>query len=284
MNLKTLLDIIEEKLPPESAIEGDRIGLQVQSGRREVSSILVALELNDETIDEAIANKCNCIIAFHPLIFKPLKTITEDDRVGRLCSKLIKNSIALITVHTTFDAYSLGTSEIIAKRLGLESGGFLVPDPVLPNRGMGVVASPPKPISQAELLNRSFDLFSAPLRYADFDDDRPIEKIAIVGGSGGSFLGDALARGADAYITADMTYHTFHAISDKIMLIDPGHYEMEQFVPEGLAEYLADDLKKNGIEKILTTTVVTNPVKHYPEAGKYLDLQKNYLLNNKIMV
>jgi dinuclear metal center YbgI/SA1388 family protein len=284
MNLKTLLDIIEEKLPPGSAMQGDRIGLQVQSGLKEVSSVLFALELNDETIDEAIANKCNCIIAFHPLIFNPLKTITEDDRVGRLCSKLIKNSIALIAVHTTFDAYSLGTSEIIAKRLGLDSGGFLVPDPDISNRGMGVVASPSRPLTQEELLNRAFDLFSAPLRYADMDDGRRIERVAIVGGSGGSFLGDALESGADAFITADMTYHTFHAIKNKIMLIDPGHYEMEQFVPEGMAEYLAEDLKRNGIEKIVTTTVVTNPVKHYPEADKYLDLQKNYLLNHKIMV
>ncbi|MFP4528958.1 MAG: Nif3-like dinuclear metal center hexameric protein [Candidatus Kapaibacterium sp.] len=284
MKLKRILEIIEEKLPAQSAMEGDRIGLQVQSRLSEASSILVALEVDDSTIDEAISQNCNCIIAFHPLIFHPIKTITENDRTGRLVSRLIQNSISMIAVHTTFDAYSLGTSEIIAKRLGLESTGFLVPDPQIDNRGMGVVAAPEKPIAQSELLNRAYDVFSAPLRYSAYDDDRMIERVAIVGGSGGSFMNDALRSRSDAFITADITYHTFHAIKNKIMLIDPGHYEMEQFVPEGLAKYLAEDLKREGIEKMMTSTALTNPVSHYPEAEKYEDLQRNYLLNNKIMV
>ncbi|MDQ1265556.1 MAG: hypothetical protein QG635_707, partial [Bacteroidota bacterium] len=184
MLIENLLKIIDKYLPPKTAMIDDRLGLQVQSGRREVNKILVTLEINDEVISEAIEKNSDCIITFHPLIFHPLTSINDNDRAGKLCSELIRNSIALISIHTNFDAYSQGTSKIFADKLGLESTGFLAPDLFFEDCGMGIIAKPAAPITSGELLEKISSVCLSPLRYCEGNKVKPINKIAIVGGSG----------------------------------------------------------------------------------------------------
>ncbi|ROL62562.1 Nif3-like dinuclear metal center hexameric protein [Bacteroidetes/Chlorobi group bacterium ChocPot_Mid] len=284
MLLEKLLNIIEENFPAASAVNDDKIGLQVQSGRTEIKKILVALELNDEVLKEARKMKCDCIITFHPLIYNPLERINNDNRIGRLCTNLIKNSISLITIHTNFDSFPKGTSYILAEKLNLEIIEFLLPDTYLENRGIGVIAKPKIKIYTDELIKRVYKICNSPIRYSHFNPKKQINKIAIVGGSGFSFLQYAINKKVDAFITADITYHKFHEIDKKMLLIDPGHYEMEQFVPEAIAKFLKMSLTKNDNLKISISNILTNPVKYYPETEKYLTLQKNNLLHNNSMV
>mgnify|MGYP001614975412 CR=1 FL=1 len=281
MLLNKLLKIIEEKLPAASAIEGDRIGLQVQSGVNEVKKILITLEINPAVLKEAINKNCNCIITFHPLIYNPLTTITDNDRVGYFVSLLIKNSIALISIHTNFDTFSEGTSKILAEKLDFKVIGFLKPDIHFLDTGMGVIAISEKPLNEQELLVRVYKICKSPLRYSFLHKTKKIDRIAIVGGSGTSFINNALNSGAQAFITADISYHRFHEVNGKMMLIDPGHYEMEQFVPAGLAKLLTETLSSS--TQILLSNVLTNPVKYYPETQKYIKMQKNNLSNNNKM-
>ena len=284
MLLDKLLNIIEVNLPAASAMGEDKIGLQVQSGKKEVNKILVTLEVNDAVLKEAGKYNCDCIITFHPLIYNPLKFIKDDDRTGSLCSGLIKKSISLISVHTNFDAYSEGTSKIFASRLGLKVIDFLEPDKNFENRGMGVIAVSEKPISPEELLKRIYKICKSPIRYSIKKDLRKLDKIAIVGGSGTAFMDNAIKSGASAFITADITYHRFHEANGKLMLIDPGHYEMEQFVPEGIALLLKEKLSKTDYKSIHISNTLTNPVRYYPKTEKYLTLQKNNLLYNHMVV
>lgn len=282
MHLKRLLKVLDECLPPETAMDGDRLGLQIQSGIEEVESVLVTLELNDEVIEEAAQQKADCIITFHPLIYRPITAIYEEDRVGRLLSKLIRNDIALISIHTTFDAYPEGTSKIFAQRLGLEVDGLLVPDTDRAGFGMGVMAKPPNPLNSLELVEKVSEVCMSPVRYTLGGKDL-ISKIAIVGGSGSSFIDDAIGSGADAFITADITYHTFHLVNGRMLLIDPGHYEMEQFVPSGIAQLLAGKVKKNDLKKISVSAIRTNPIEYYPNKENYQQRQRNYLNNNTMV-
>ena len=281
MLLNKLLKIIEEKLPAVSAIEGDRIGLQVQSGVNEVNKILITLEINPAVLKEAIKINCDCIITFHPLIYNPLTTLTDNNRVGNLVTSLIKNSIALISIHTNFDTFSEGTSKILAEKLQFEIIDFLQHDINFPDTGMGVIAKPEKPIVENELLERIREICKSPIRYSSLGKKQKIDKIAIVGGNGTSFINKALNSGAQAFITADLTYHRFHEVNGKMMLIDPGHFEMEQFVPAGLAKTLSKSFDSS--VQIELSNVHTNPVKYYPETEKYIRMQKHNLLNNNKM-
>jgi len=153
MDINLLLNIIEKFLPRETAMEGDRIGLQVQAGNAEASNILISMELNDAVVEEAASLNADCIITFHPLIFHPLTQITETERVGRLLSFLIRKNISLISMHTNFDAYIYGTSRILCNKLDLEYKSFLVPDTKHEEHGMGVVCEPADKMSLEDLLN-----------------------------------------------------------------------------------------------------------------------------------
>ncbi|OGU17392.1 MAG: Nif3-like dinuclear metal center hexameric protein [Ignavibacteria bacterium GWB2_35_12] len=283
MRLDSLLNKINNILPQDSGIEGDRLGLQIQSGRNNVSNILITMEVDKNVINEAIKLKCDCIITFHPLIYNPLLKIHDNDRVGYLTSELIKNSIALISIHTNFDAFSEGTSKIFADKLGFKFEEFLIKSNLYNERGIGVIASVNKPVGINLLLKRINTVCNSPIKHSSFKINKIIKKIAIVGGSGSGFINEVLDSGVDAFITADISYHHYHQVFDRLVLIDPGHYEMEQFVPNGIAQilrkYFQNELKIN------VSSVLTNPVHYFPKGDIYCNKQKKYLINsNKKMV
>lgn len=266
MTLGDFLVEINELLPPKTAMQGDRIGLQVQSTNIDFSKALVALEVTERVIAEAISKHCELIVTFHPLIWQALLAINIDERVGNLVTKLIQSSISLFSIHTTFDSYSEGTSKIISNLLGLEYIDFLAPSQEAENCGMGIVAQFPSPVHPDDFLEIISNAFGCPLRYAS-GSAKAIKTVAIVGGSGSSFFEDALAKNVDAFITADITYHQFHKADGKLWLIDPGHYEMEQFVPEHLTKLLNDKFLNKAVFNKSET--ITNPVLYYPNNEKF---------------
>lgn len=272
MLIDDLLKKIDLKLPARSAIEGDRIGLQIQSGSGEITKIIVTLELNEEVVEEAAHKDCECIITFHPLIYTPLLNITNDNRVGILTQKLIKHNLTLISIHTNFDSFIEGTSKILANKLGFITDGFLMPNESILECGMGVIAHSVMPLKETELLEKVSSICKSPLRWTP-GKSKEITKLAIVGGSGFSFIENVIESKVDAFITADISYHKFHEVYGKLMLIDPGHYEMEQFVPEALASLIRDILSTEEIDSVIISETVTNPVKYYPDTDKYIKLQ-----------
>ncbi len=247
--------IVDAVLPPESAMHGDAIGLQVASKRSDVGRVLVCLEITDAVVAEAIERTCDTILTFHPLIYAPLARLDRSDRVSRCVSDLIAADISVICVHTTFDAFPQGTNLILAELLGLEP---LRPLSTTPGQttGMGLLAS--CSMTYLRLVERIAEVCGGPVRHCP-PPSEAVRIVAIVGGSGISFYDDVVSTGADVFITADVKYHAFHAASGVIGLVDPGHFEMEQFVPAGLVAVLrtaAPNLT------FLESSVVTNPV-HY---------------------
>lgn len=283
MQINKLLEIIDNILPAGSAADGDRIGLQIHAGREKARTVLVTYELTEDVINEAIKLKCDCIISFHPLIYLPMLRIHSTERVGRLSIELIKHSISLIVVHTNFDAFAKGTSSILAEKLGLEVARFLIPDRNISNCGMGVVAKTAKPIIPGDFVEQVSSVCGSPVRFCK-GTGRNIENVAIVGGSGSSFLQEALDSSCDVFITADISYHKFHQVNNLMMLIDPGHYEMEQFVANELAGLIVSLDTGHELESVYVSGIYTNPVSYFPETYKYRQKQMNYLINNNLTV
>ena len=258
MHLKEFHGVVDATLPPASAMEGDAIGLQVESQRQSATNVLVTMELTDEVLQEAVGLKCDAILAFHPLIYAPLKSIDLSNRVGRLVAGLIRNDIALIVVHTAFDAFPQGTNTILAEKLGVSVDRFLVNTDV-DGHGMGIIGTLEIDTTMDTFVRTVSEVCGGPCRYVPSPTEK-IRSIAIVAGSGMSFYGDALSSGVDVLVTADIKYHDFHAAKGHIGLIDPGHYEMERFVPDGLISAL-----HGAVDNRVTlhrSTVVTNPVRY----------------------
>ncbi len=280
MRIEKLLFQINNLLPPETSMKGDRIGLQIQNDRQELSRILTTLEITDDVLDEAKKLQIDTIVTFHPLIYYPITALISDDRVSSLTKRIIREDLNVVSVHTNFDAFVNGTSYLLAEKLGLMNLDFLVKSEVKANAGMGCLGDTENELAQYELLEKVAAICNSPLRHNELPVEKKIRKIAIVDGSGSSFIQEAVSSGADAFVTADVSYHNFHSVSGKMMLIDPGHYEMEQFVPAAMAKLLRKNLDKSEIETIQISSQLTNPVRYYPDKDFYTLKQKE-IINNK---
>jgi dinuclear metal center YbgI/SA1388 family protein len=116
---QTVIQMLEQLAPKHYALPDDRIGLQLGSLNKEIRSVLVALDVNDEVVEEAIAGKADLIIAHHAIMYRPLKHIQTDTPAGRLYEKLIKHDIAVYIAHTNLDVAVGGVNDMMASALGL---------------------------------------------------------------------------------------------------------------------------------------------------------------------
>lgn len=121
MNLNDLIKKIENKYPLNLAYDWDNVGLLVGDFDSEIKKVLVSLEANEKVIEEAIQNKVDLIITHHPFIFRKMNKINTKDLKGKLIHKLIKNDIALYSMHTNFDIAFDGLNDYFMEVMGFEN-------------------------------------------------------------------------------------------------------------------------------------------------------------------
>jgi dinuclear metal center YbgI/SA1388 family protein len=132
-------------------------------------------------------------------------------------------------------------------------------DNVHPQVGLGVVGELETPQHPEALLNKVKEAFHCPvIRHTAFHTGL-VYRVALVGGSGSTFLKDAMAEGADLFITADFKYHQFFDAENKIIIADIGHFESEQFTKELFYEIVTNKFSKFALR---LSEVETNPI-HY---------------------
>ncbi|WP_042355026.1 Nif3-like dinuclear metal center hexameric protein [Bacillus rubiinfantis] len=122
-----IIGLLEQFAPKTLAMEGDKIGLQIGRLNKKVTRVMVALDVLENVIDEAIENEVQLVIAHHPPIFRPLKNILTDTVQGRIMEKLLKHEIAVYAAHTNLDVAKGGVNDWLANALGLEETEVLVP-------------------------------------------------------------------------------------------------------------------------------------------------------------
>jgi dinuclear metal center YbgI/SA1388 family protein len=253
MLIKDFAERLETNIGMGYALEGDKVGLQIGRYDWKVTKILNCLDLTDAVVDEAIDTDSDMIVAFHPMIYSPLKNITDKGLINSLALRLIENKIALFIVHTALDTHPNGNNMVFAEKIGLSDIKFLIDDPDYiigqntdrqsdyekhdndQSRGMGAIGS--ANMNYGGLIDKISQVTGSCPRYTDADLDITIRKVAIVCGSGLSFANQALAKEADVFITADVSYHEFRAYRN-MKIIDPGHWEMEQWSGQILTELI----------------------------------------------
>lgn len=117
---QTVIQLMEELAPKSYAVQDDRIGLQLGSLNKEIRKVLVALDVTDEVVEEAIREGADLIIAHHAIIFRPLNHLQTDTPAGRVYAKLIKHDIAVYIAHTNLDVADGGINDMLAQALGLQ--------------------------------------------------------------------------------------------------------------------------------------------------------------------
>ncbi len=126
MKLHQITSILSELAPPSIQESYDNAGLITGNNEMDVTGILVSLDATEAIIDEAIARKCNMVVAHHPIVFKGLKQINGKNYVERTIIKAIKNDIAIYAIHTNLDnVLENGVNQKIAQKLGLTNTQIL---------------------------------------------------------------------------------------------------------------------------------------------------------------
>ncbi len=235
---------------PELQEDYDNAGFLLGDSVAKYTGALVALDLTPAVIDEAIGLGANLIVTHHPFIFSGLKRITDRSESGRMVMALVRNGISVYAAHTNLDNVPWGVSGVLAQKLKLMNCKVLkgvqgsakeckgVQDDDI---GAGIVGELTRVTKAGYFLLRVKRLLKQPtLRTSPFDPKKRIQRVALCGGSGAPFIGDAMAADADIYITADLKYHDFQRGEGRIILVDAGHYETEQFAKEIISHAISE--------------------------------------------
>jgi len=225
MKVKDITAVLEAFAPLEIQEDWDNSGLLIGSPEDPVHGVLVGFDCTPELIDEAIEKGCDMVVTHHPLIFGGLKRISGQDPVGAAVMKAIRGGVAVYAAHTSADKVPAGVSGAMAKRLDLQDVQLLIPDESGAS-GLGCTGYFPIPMTGMEALQYVKEKFGLQVVRSSRPLETPIEKVALMGGSGGSEIAAAIRSGAQLYITADISYHHFFT-PEGFMVMDIGHFESE---------------------------------------------------------
>ncbi|GAB4261821.1 Nif3-like dinuclear metal center hexameric protein [Thermincola ferriacetica] len=125
---QTVINYIEQFAPKHLAEEWDNVGVQVGTTTREVSKVLVTLDVTADVVNEALSMGAEMIVSHHPLIFKPLKNLRFDTSFGALIEKIVLNGLVVYSAHTNLDSAVEGVNAVLAEKLGLQNIEILSPD------------------------------------------------------------------------------------------------------------------------------------------------------------
>jgi dinuclear metal center YbgI/SA1388 family protein len=127
VTLRNVAQALNEFAPERLAEPWDNVGLQLGDPDMAVARILTVLECDLQTVDEAVRIGANCIVAHHPLIFRPLKSIQTDTYQGETIAALLRENIGFICAHTNLDKSPQGTNRVMTDILTLKHIRLLHP-------------------------------------------------------------------------------------------------------------------------------------------------------------
>ncbi|MGM9527848.1 MAG: Nif3-like dinuclear metal center hexameric protein [Oscillospiraceae bacterium] len=237
--VRDIVNYFAQLVPPEMKMDFDNVGLLVGLNECEVKRALVALDITDDVIDEAIGQNAQIILSHHPLFFD-LKQVNDDDCVGRKIALLLRNGVSALCQHTNLDSVDGGVNDALARALKVTVEGRLeehITSIGVPY-GCGRYGHLQKPMPLGEFLAFAKSaLKTNGIRYCDAG--RVVHKIALCGGSGGEYIETAAALGCDTIVTADLKYHQLLLAKElRLNALDADHFCTENFVVPVLAEML----------------------------------------------
>lgn len=237
MLCKDIVRRLEKLYSSDMALEWDNVGLLVGRKEKEVKRIYVALDLTEEILVKAIEEKADMIVTHHPMIFSPLRTITDENFIGRRVVKLLQHDIAYFAMHTNYDVMRM--ADLSADILNLKCQEVLERTSTQEDLGIGKIGICEKEmtlIQCAKLVKEKFHLDAVQVFGKE---DKCIQKIAVCAGSGKSVISVAIDKGADVLVTGDIGHHEgIDAVERDLAIIDAGHYGLEHIFIKDVSETL----------------------------------------------
>lgn len=257
-----VVNALERFAPLPLQADFDNAGLQVGLTEAELSGALLCLDVTEPIVDEAIRLGCNLIVAHHPLIFRKLSCISNQNYVQRTVMKAIQNHITIVAMHTNMDSAKGGVNYKIAEKLGLQNLSFIGKEQVVDGvtGSEGIVGTFAEGLAADDFISLLKRVFEVECVQANQLLRRPIKRVALCGGSGAFLLSEALQAGADAFVTGEMSYHDFFDMEQRIQLAVIGHYQSEQFTSEIFKEIIQKQFPE---AHCCISSINTNPIIYF---------------------
>ena len=223
VELKLITDFIESIFPPSFAEDFDNIGLLIGRQKKEINKAIICLDCDKNVVKEAIEEGAELIITHHPVIFNPMKKITDDTDHGEMIVTALENGISIYSAHTNFDSAPGGLTDSVVKELELIPIGNMEGE-------LGRLCRAPFGETAKTLTERIKERFGIANLYSTFTKNKPIETVAVCnGGGGGSLVETAKALKADVYISGDLKHHehSMFKVDDSIDFIEMRHFDSE---------------------------------------------------------
>ena len=233
MTVQDILAMIDAVAPFETQEEWDNCGLLVGSPRQEVSGILFALDVTEPVIDEAVRLGVSLIVTHHPLMFSPVRRITDEDYEGRLISRMLENRISLIAAHTNLDRAADGINDVLAALCGLSD---------ISGHDFFRIGTLDSPVSAQDYAHRLEETLSTVVRIYG-PAGQMISRVGLCSGSGGDSWTDASSAGCDAFVTGEIHHHiALAAVDSGLVVFECGHFATEEPGIRALAQALQNSM------------------------------------------
>ncbi len=232
-NLNKIIAKIEQFAPLELAESWDNSGWQLYLGNKTINKIMLAVSPTIDVIEDAVNKGCDLLITHHPLIFSGIKSLSTDNYSDLPLIKAVQNNLQIYSAHTNLDVTKGGIADLLAEKIGLKGICHLN----IPENGnfgrQGELKNSENLIELVDKIKKALDIDK--LKLINPSEVQNIKTVAVVPGSGGSFIADL--QDIDLYITGDIKYHDALTVKD-FAVIDIGHLESEKIILEKLANLL----------------------------------------------
>lgn len=235
MTVKELYSKFSEQIPESLRESWDNDGIMCcADGTAQIYRALITLDVTEEIVDYAIERGFDLIISHHPLIFKPLSSIDEENHISRKLIKLLCSGVSVFSFHTRADKLVGGVNDRLAELLGMRDVEPFGDD------GLGRIGTIDEPMEIQDFAYRVKQLIgSDAVKYVDGYNDA--HRVAVVGGDGKGYVKAAIAAGADTYLSGRIGYNVMEEAAEMgINLIEAGHFYTEQHITEFFRELLLD--------------------------------------------
>ena len=261
MKASEIIARYEAYYPRELSMEGDISGLQIGTLDKDVKRVMIALDVRETTVAEAIEKGVDLIIVKHAPIFKPLKDLVATAQ-NQIYLDLVKHDIAVYVSHTNIDIVPDGLNDWFCELLEITDTDILTP--TADGYGIGRIGKiEEQTFSDFALkVKETFHLDSVRL-VAYGNQETLVNRVAICGGSGQGFYRDAMKKGAQVYITGDIYYHTAQEmITNGMLAIDPGHHIELLFIDKDVEKFNAWKADNQWNVDFIASQAETNPFYH----------------------
>ncbi len=224
--ISDLLEALDDRVDLSRAASWDPVGLQVGGYQRTVGEVGVCHEVSDQVLTEVERLGIDTLVSYHPLLFTPTSSFLEGSSAEGRALRLGAAGVSLIVVHTAFDAAAGGSAESLATAIGVSVEGRFGCDDETQESCIGRFGTI-DPTILSEFGEKVEQRLGSPVQVAG-ERSRHIESVAVVPGSGGSFIEEASQR-ADVLVTGDMKHHdVVTALDLGLSIVDAGHIPSER--------------------------------------------------------